>query len=138
MNNEPYLHGVDDIDVAFARLERVPPPPGLHGAVMQAIGARARQRRRLGYVLIGTALFAAIVASFLLGQQLRISGAIDLAGLALANVDLFLDAPLEFALAVAEGVPWLLVLPVVVCFGTILWATRLALTPGVRLRSTGR
>ena len=60
MSSEPYLHGVDDIDVAFARLERVPPPPGLHSGVMVAIAARARQRRRLGYVLIGCALCAQV------------------------------------------------------------------------------
>jgi hypothetical protein len=135
MDPEQYFHGIDDVDIAFARLERVPPPERLHGSVMLAVAARARARRRMGYLLIASVLVVAVALSFFLGQQLRVSGALDLASVALANLDLFLDAPGEFVLAFGEGVPWLLVLPVVLCVGAIAWATRLALTPSVRMRA---
>ena|SRR5438093_9290529 len=134
MSDDQYFHGMDDVDVAFARLERVAPPSHLHTTVMLAIAARARGRRRLGYVVIGSALALAVAISFVLGQQLRLSGALELADLALANFDLFLDAPADFVLAVGEGIPWLLVAPVVLCLAAMAWATRLALTPAVRLR----
>src|SRR5687768_12979652 len=99
MNPEQYFTGIDDVDVAFARLERVSPPDGLHSAVMIAVATRARARRRRGYLLIGAALTLAIALSFILGQQLRLSGALELANVALTDVDLFFAAPAEFALA---------------------------------------
>lgn len=134
MNPEQYFTGIDDVDVAFARLERQSPPDGLHAAVMIAVATRARARRRRGYVLIGAALTLAIELSFFLGQQLRLSGAIELANVALTDLDLFFEAPADFALAIGEGVPWLILTPVLCCVGAIPWAMRLALTPLVRAR----
>src|SRR5437762_5186677 len=112
MDPEQYFTGIDDVDVAFARLERVTPPEGLHAMVMVTIAARARARRRRGYVLIGGVLLLAAGLAFILGQQLQLSGAIELADVALTNLDLFFEAPGDFVLAVGETVPWMLLAPV--------------------------
>src|SRR5262245_55017293 len=117
MDQDQYFHGLDDVDVAFARLERVSPPAGLHAAVMMAVAARARVRRRRGYALVGGTLAAIAALSFVVGQQLRLSGALELAEVALQNVDLFVATPLDFLLAVGESVPWLLVVPIALCLG---------------------
>jgi len=134
---DQYLHEIDDVDVAFARLERVPPPANLRARVLAVAAARARARRRAGYTLIAVAVVLATALSFLLGQQLRVSGALELANLALDDLDLFFAAPSEFALALGELVPWALLALVAGCLGAIVWATRLALTPGVRLSARG-
>ncbi len=132
--DDQYFHGIDDVDVAFARLERVTPPAHLHGAVMFAIAERARTRRRRGYGFIGGAILLATLCSFLLGQQLRITGTLEVLSLVLQDLDLFLDAPLDLLAAVGEDIPWLLVAPALVALGSMVWSVRLALTPTVRPR----
>jgi hypothetical protein len=134
VNPDQYFTGIDDVDVAFARLQRQPPPAGLHVAVMLAVASRARARRRRGYIAMGVARTLAIALSFVLGQQLRLSGALELAGVAISDLDLLLAAPGDFALAIGEGVPWLIATPVLCCVAVLPWAMRLALTPLVRVR----
>src|SRR5262245_10890 len=135
MDQDQYFHGLDDVDVAFARLERVAPPERRHAGVMMAVAARARSRRRSGYALVAGRRAVLTALSFVVGQQLRLSGALEVAEVAVQNFDLFLAAPVDFLLAVGESVPWLLVAPVVLCLAAIPWATRIALTPLVRPRA---
>ena len=129
---DQYFHGIDDVDVAFARLERVSPPSHLHATVMLALAARARRRRWIGYALLGGALLLAAALSFIVGQQLRLTGTLELARLMADNLDLVFDAPLDLLSALGEDVPWLLVGPVVASIATIAWSARLALTPIVQ------
>jgi len=126
------LHDLDQVDVLYARLERVEPPAGLAARVLARASARARRRRRIGYSIITACLALAAGLSFFVGQQLQASGALSLLNLMLADADLLVEAPLELVGTVAELVPWLVVIPIAACLVGTVVAMRLAQTPIVR------
>lgn len=119
----------DELDTLYARLERIQPPSELKRRVMESVVARSRARPWISMLVIaaGVALTAAI--SFVFGQQLRISGALDLLELALSDAELAGSAPAEVALAVWELTPWPLAALVAACAGIVGSAARLVLAP---------
>ncbi|MPZ13266.1 MAG: hypothetical protein GEU73_02365 [Chloroflexi bacterium] len=125
------FHSVDDVDVLFARLERIPRPLGLRARVLAAATWRARIRRRVGLLLVASALVLAAAGSFSFGYQLRVSGATALVEAILADLELLKLAPFEVALALTERVPWLLAGLMGVCLIVATLAGRVLLMPMV-------
>ena len=105
--SEPFPTQVDDVDVLFARLERVAPPVDLSRRVALAISGRVEARRRLltRVAMVSTAL--SVPFSFITGQQLQLSGALAVAAALGTDVELWRAAPLDVTLGIAELVPWL-------------------------------
>jgi hypothetical protein len=132
-----YLHDVDEIDVLYARMERDPAPLGLLERVYLGIAERARRRRRIGYWVMATSLLLAASLAFFLGQQARMSGALILVDLLLANGDLLMEAPTEWVASLAELMPLPVIVPVVASVGLVGVAAQLALTPVRRLAARG-
>lgn len=100
----------DDVERLLARLEAPPPPPRLTERVL-ARTTRARRAdapARLWLALVGGLLAAALAAAsgYAAGRELVHSGALELLRLGLEERDLFLSAPQDYLLALAEALPW--------------------------------
>ena len=129
-----YPEDVDDVDILFARLEPAALPANLQSRVLAAAAQRSRRRHAIGYSLLAASIILGVVLSFSIGQQLRLSGALALFEL-LADAELVAEAPGDVALAVAELVPWHLILLVVGSLALVAVAARLALSPSIRFMS---
>jgi hypothetical protein len=129
-----YPDDVDEVDVLFARLESATPPPDLRDRVLAGADARSQRRHLIGYALLVASLLVAAAISFSIGQQLRLSGAVDLLNF-LADLELFSEAPSEVLLAFLELTPWPLTVLVAASFALVLFAVRLTVTPVVHLGS---
>src|SRR5438094_971217 len=132
-----YPDDVDDVDRLFARLERVDPPADLHAQVVARTEHRARRRHIVGYGLLIASVLLAVFASFIIGQQLRTSGALALLAF-IADLELLAEAPAEVALALVELVPWHLAAVVGAALVMVVVAVRLALSPSFRFESKAR
>jgi len=105
MSHEP----IDDLDVLYARLEPVEPPPHFVADVMarvrQSEALSSPRRRAIWLVVHAVALLALIWAAFTLGRVLAL-GAFDHGAVALLfDADLVLAAPTVWLMAVGESVP---------------------------------
>ena len=118
----------DDIDILFARMERVPAPPGFGARVLAAVESRTRARRRLGITALAASLLVATVLSFFIGQELQTTDALEILAGALDDVALLSTEPSDVALAFIELAPWPLAALVGVCLAVAAGASRLALT----------
>jgi len=129
-----YPEDVDDVDILFARLQPAELPGNLRPRVLSAAAQRSRRRHVIGYSLLVASIILAVLLSFSIGQQLRLSGALALFEL-LADAELLAEAPGDVALALAELVPWHLVILVVGSLAMVAVAARLALSPSMRFMS---
>jgi hypothetical protein len=129
-----YPDDVDDVDILFARLQPADPPENMSERVIARTQARVRRRHAIGYALLAASVVFAIGLSFIVGQQLKISGALALVDF-IADMELLTAAPLEVALAVLELVPWHLAALVAASLALVVVAVRLALSPSVRFGS---
>lgn len=130
----------DDVDILFARLERVPAPPGFQARVLAAAHGRAQVRRRLGMAALAASLLVATVLSFLIGQDLQTTDALEILAGALDDVGLLSAEPSDVVLAFIELAPWPLAALVAVSLAVAAGASRLALAPfgGLGPRGVGR
>ena len=100
----------DDVERLLARLESPSPPPRLAERVLGRTtrAPRARTPARLWLALAGGLLAAVLAAAsgYAAGRELVHSGALELLRLGLEERDLFLGAPQDYLLALAEALPW--------------------------------
>lgn len=122
-----YPEARDEIDVLFARLERVAAPAALEAGVRSMVAARARARRWFGAVATVLSLVGAVVVSFFFGVELTTEGGLALVQTVMADWELLAEAPADVALAVVESVPWLLAALVAACLAALAAGARLAL-----------
>jgi hypothetical protein len=118
----------DDVERLLVRLEPVAPPPTLQTRILAQTTQQARVRWG---VWVGLAVIAGVLATglaavsgYLTGQEFVQSGAYALIGLALQDWELVTAAPQEYALAVAEAVPWGGLLATLACVVAAYAATR--------------
>jgi hypothetical protein len=118
----------DDVERLLARLEPVPPPSALQARILARTTRQARVRWGLwvGLAVVAGLLAAvlAAVSGYLTGQEFVQSGAYALIALALQDWELVTAAPQEYALAVAETVPWGGLLATLACVVAAYAATR--------------
>ena len=129
-----YPDDVDDVDRLFARFERVDPPADLRSQVVARAERRSRRRHLLGYGLLASSILLAVIVSFAIGQQLRVSGALALLDF-LSDLELLAEAPAEVGLALLELVPWPLAVVVGAALAMVVIAVRLTLSPSIRFES---
>ena len=129
-----YPDDVDDVDILFARLQLAAAPEDLSARVIAHSQARSRRRHSIGYVLLAASIVLAVGLSFIVGQQLKLSGALALVDF-IADMELLTTAPLEVALAILELVPWHLAALVAASLAMVVVAVRLALSPSIRFGS---
>jgi hypothetical protein len=130
----------DDIDILFSRWEPVPTPPGLEARVLYAVRRRAASRRRLGFVGLVASLIVAMALSFLIGQELQTSDALELLAGAVEDIELLSAEPSGVAMAFIELTPWPLAALLGLCLAIAAGASRFAMTPlaGLRARDIGQ
>jgi hypothetical protein len=133
-----YPEDVDDVDMLFARLEPVVPPPDLHSRVVARAQGRARHRHVLGYALLTISVLLAAIISFGIGQELQASGALALVDV-LGDIELLDDEPFDLLFVALDVTPWPLTALIGAALAMVVVATRLALSPSIRFarRSEG-
>jgi hypothetical protein len=118
----------DDVERLLARLEPVAPPPDLATRVLARTSRRGSPRWWLWVSLaLGVGAVTAILAAisgYLTGQEFVRSGAYELMRLAVEEWDLVEAAPDEYALALAETVPWSGLLATLACILAAVAVTR--------------
>jgi hypothetical protein len=107
----------DDVDRLFALLEPVPAPDDLAERALASLAAcEARRRRRMLLVALpcyAVMLLLLMLVSFALGRAIAVHGAGAVLALVLADPATVRAAPEDLLLAVAEHVPWGLVIALV-------------------------
>ena len=102
----------DDVDRAFARLTRLPPPRGFAADVMRAAAARPA---RVSLPWLGATAGCVLllgVLGFWAGQALAGGGLLDLLAAALSDPALVETMPAAMLLALLDVVPWIELLAV--------------------------
>ena len=125
-----YPNDVDDIDMLFARLAPVVPPPDLHSRVVVQVQSRTRRRHFLGYALLTVSVVLAAVISFGIGQELQTSGTLALVDV-LGDMEVLDDEPADLLFVALEVTPWPLAALVGAALAMVVVATRLALSPSL-------